>query len=520
MRGRLRDVLFWVGLVLLAAAVVQGLGTRFDWPRVAQWGRWWWPLVIGGLVLVLLSFLPVWRDPRATLASRTARYGLNTAVMVILLLGVITVVEALSFRHNARLDLTENRRHSLAPQTIQVLKDLKTKVTAVAFYRNDQPGKRLAEDLFKQYARHAGDNFAWRIVDPDADPTLARGYGVDAYGVTVLESRGRTEKVQDADQEEKLTNAIVRITREAKRVVYVVQGHGESDLTGTEAGGLSAAKTGMEGVGYEVKPLLLARAGKIPDDASVVIVAGPRSDFFGPEVDALEAYVGRGGKLLVMLDPPVRPGQQDPEALKRFLGKYGIQVGSNVVIEMNPLRQMATGSADVVIIDAFEPHPITRDLKIVALFPGARSVTVADKPPAGVTGQRLAVTSRDSFGETDFAALRRGEAKPDAGDPRGPLPVAVVATRDKSRIVAYGTSLLAVNQYVGQPGNRDLLLNTVSWLAEEENLISIRPKDTRATPVFLNAQQKQAAVWLPIVVLPGLAVVGGIVAAVRRRSIK
>jgi ABC-type uncharacterized transport system involved in gliding motility auxiliary subunit len=305
-----------------------------------------------------------------------------------------------------------------------------------------------------------------------------------------------------------------------KRVVFVVQGHGEAELTGSEGGGLGAAKTALEGVGYEVKPLVLARTGKIPDDASVVIIAGPRSDFFGPEVDALDAYVGRGGKLLVMLDPPVRPGQQEPEALKRFLAKYGIQAGSNVVIEMNPLRQMATGSADVVIIDAFEPHPITRDLKIVALFPGARSVALADKPPAGVMGQRLAVTSRDSFGETDFAALRRGEAKPDAGDPRGPLPVGVVATRDKARVVAYGTSLLAVNQYIAQPGNRDLVLNTVSWLAEEENLISIRPKDTKATPMFLTSQQSQAVNWLPLVVLPGLAVAGGIIAAVRRRSIK
>ena len=276
----------------------------------------------------------------------------------------------------------------------------------------------------------------------------------------------------------------------------------------------------LEAMGYEVKPLVLARTGKIPDDASVVVVAGPRSDFFGPEVDALDGYLGRGGKLLVMLDPPVRPGQQDPEALKRFLGKQGIQVATNVVIEMNPLRQMATGSADVVIIDAFESHPITRDLKIVALFPGVRSVTLADKPPTGVVGQRLAVTSQDSFGETDFAALRRGEAKPDAGDARGPLPVAVVATRDKARVVAYGTSLLAVNQYFAQPGNRDLVLNTVPWLAEEEHLISIQPMDTKSTPVFLSAQQKQTVQWLAIGVVPGVFLLGGIVAVVRRRSAK
>ena len=146
MRRRLGDVVFWAGLVLLAAAVVQGLGTRFDWPMVARWGRWWWPLVLGGLALVLLSLLPLWRDPRATLGARTVRYGLNTFAAVLLVLGLITVVEALSSRHGARLDLTENRRHSLAPQTIQVLRALKSKVTAIAFYRSDQPGKRVIED--------------------------------------------------------------------------------------------------------------------------------------------------------------------------------------------------------------------------------------------------------------------------------------------------------------------------------------------------------------------------------------
>jgi ABC-type uncharacterized transport system involved in gliding motility auxiliary subunit len=520
MRRRLGDLAFWAGLVLLAAAVVQGLGARLDWPMVGRWGRWWWPLVLGGLVLVLLSLLPLWRDPRATLGARTVRYGLNTFVAVLLVLGVITVVEALSFRHNARLDLTENRRHSLAPQTIQVLKGLRSKVNAIAFYRSDQPGKRVVEDLFKQYVRYAGDNFTWRVVDPDAEPMLARGYGVEAYGVTVLETKGRTDKVQDAEQEEKLTNALVKITREGKRVIYVVQGHGEGDPAGSEDTGFSAGKAALEAVSYEVKPLVLARAGKIPDDASVVIEAGPRSDLFAPEVAALDAYLGRGGKLLVMLDPSLRPGQQEPEALKRFLGTYGIEPGNNVVIEMNPLRQMASGAADLVIVDAFESHPITRDLKIVALFPGTRTMALAAKLPTGVTGQRLAMTSRESFGETDLAALRRGEVKPDPADPRGPLPVAVVATKDKARIVAYGTSLLAANRYFAQPGNRDLFLNTVSWLAEQEDLISIRPKDSRGAPIFLSAQQKSTVFWLPVVIVPAVALVGGVVALVRRRSAK
>ncbi|MGH2393143.1 MAG: DUF7088 domain-containing protein [Candidatus Limnocylindria bacterium] len=182
MLRRLGEAAFWVGLVLLAAAVVQGLGTRFSWPMIgAQWSWLWWPFVIAGLALVLLSFLPMWRDPGATFGSRGVRYGANTLVAVLLVLGVIGVVEALSYRHNARLDLTENRRHSVSPQTIQILQGLKAPVNAIAFYRSDQPGKRVIEDLFKQYARYAGDKFTWKVVDPDRDPMLARALDANRW---------------------------------------------------------------------------------------------------------------------------------------------------------------------------------------------------------------------------------------------------------------------------------------------------------------------------------------------------
>ena len=74
---------------------------------------------------------------------------------------------ALSFRHSARWDLTENKRFSLSPQTIQLLGSLQTEVNAVAFFRNDQPGKRAAEDLLKQFARYSNGKFTWKSADPD-----------------------------------------------------------------------------------------------------------------------------------------------------------------------------------------------------------------------------------------------------------------------------------------------------------------------------------------------------------------
>ena len=507
---RLADVAFYLGLVALAAAVAQ------PWALPRQ-GRFWWPLVGAGIVLVALSTLPWLAAARHKVGQRTMSYGLNAAVSILLVLGVVGFVEALSARHSARFDLTENKRRSLSPQTVQVLRGLKDDVNVVGFFRSDQPGKRVAEDLFKQYAGYANKKFTWKIVDPDSDPALARRYGIESYGTIVLETKARSEKVLDAE-EEKLTNALVKLTREGKRTVYVTQGHGEHDVANTERVGFSEAKSALEKANYEVKPLALARAASVPNDAAVIIVPGPRTDLFPPEIDALDGYLGKGGKLLAMVDPPF-PGKIQDAAIKRFLAKWGIELGDNLVVELSPIGRLFGIGPEVPIIQQYEPHPITRDLAgITTLFPITRSVTPMKTLPAGVNVQPLAKTSPESWGETDRQALEQGTAKPDPQDPKGPLPVAVVATKDKARIVVYGTSNLPTNQFLNVQGNRDFFLNTVSWLAEEEDQITVRPKDTKQTPIFLSAQQGRAVALLPLVVLPGLVLAGGIVAVVRRRA--
>jgi ABC-type uncharacterized transport system involved in gliding motility auxiliary subunit len=511
-----KRILGWVGyagIAVLVAAVLLPFVGRPEW-----YGARWW-LVGAGVLLVLVSLLAHVGDLRGAFAHRTARYGVNTAVMVLLLLGIIGLVEAVSYRHNARLDLTEGKRHSLSPQTIKVLGDLKTDVNAVAFFRSDQPGKRAAEDLFKQYVRYANGKFSWKIVDPDREPGLARRYGIETYGTVVLETKAKSEKVSDAE-EEKLTNGLVKVTREGKRVVYVIQGHGEHDLGNTERPGFSEAKAAMERANYEVKPLLLAREGKIPDDAAVLIVSGPRTDLLPPEVDALDGYLGKGGKLLVMVDSGLA-GQVQVGALKKLLARYGLEIGENLVIELNPIGRLFGATPDVPIIQQYESHAITREMGgVMTAFPLSRTVDVAKAPPQGVNAQPLARTSAQSWGETSAAEVQQGQVNPGPSDPKGPLPVAVAVTKDKTRLVVYGTSNLAANQFLNFQGNRDLFLNPVSWLAEEEGQISIRPRETKQTPVFLTSQQAQAAFLLPVVVLPAIVVLGGIVIAVRRRAAK
>src|SRR5437016_5050093 len=374
--GMIRRIVDWGGSLGLAA-LAAGVALPFVWPGQAHYRGF---LLVAGALLVVAALLARIEDYRGLLGRRTTRYGVNAAVMILLVLGVTGLVQALAAQHSWRYDLTENKRFSLSPQTIQLLRTLPTDVSAIGFFRSDQPGKRVAEDLFKQYARYASaDRFTWRVVDPDREPALARRYGIEAYGTVVLETKTKSEKILDAE-EEKLTNGLVKVTREGKRVVYVVQGHGEHELTNSDRPGFSEAKAALERTNYTVKPLTLAREGKIADDAAVVILAGPRTELLQPEFDALDVYIGRGGKVLTMVDP------FQSEGLRKYLAKYGFVLDNDLVVESHPIGRLFGIGPEVPIVQQYGAHAITREMSGVStLFPLTRSLSAAAPMPKGVS---------------------------------------------------------------------------------------------------------------------------------------
>ncbi len=492
-----------------------------------SWAAAWPAALIAGGLLFLVGLYASFPNAREVWGRRTTRYGLNALVMVVLILGVIALVEAVSYRHNWRVDLTENKRNTLSPQTIKVLRGLKVPVKATAFFRPDQPGKRTAEDLLKQYAVQSDGKFTWEVVDADRNPLQARRYNVETYGTVVLEAapkegQVKEEKVQDAE-EEKLTNALIRVMREGKRTIYFLKGHGEKDPGSREKTGLGEIKAAVEKLNYEMKDLLLARETKIPDDAAIVVEAGPQKDLLPSEVDALAGYIARAGKVFFMVDPFQATG------LDTLLERYGLSLGNDVIIDINPQGRMLGAGPEVPVVGDYPSHPITRDFRFATFFPVARTVAVKDKPPQGVTAQALARTTSESWAETNQEEIRTGQVKPDPGEARGPLAVAAVATIDakdapegrkdaKARVVVVGDSDFATNAFVNLSGNKDFFLNTLSWLAEEENLIAIRPKERANTPIFLTAAQGQVLFWLPVVVLPLTMIVAGVVAIARKRG--
>ena len=311
----------------------------------------------------------------------------------------------------------------------------------------------------------------------------------------------------------------------------MLKGHGENELEDRSRNGYRQAKEAIEKANYQVKELLLLREREVPQDASMLVISGPKRDLAESELQALHAFVERGGKLLIQLDPYAAPG------LKTFVSRYGIKVGDDVIVDQYA-RTMG-GDYLMPVVSTYYPHAITQNFTLASLFPFARSVDVADKSPQGVTVQKLGETGPGSWAETDKGEVNRGQLSFEKGQDRpGPVPVGVIATvqaeqaaagaeaerntagkgdKDQgvhkqsgvARLVVYGNSAFASNNFLNFSGNRDLFLNSIGWLAEEEEMISIRPREAKSTPIILSAMQGRMAFWLLVVVVPAVFLVSG-----------
>ena len=480
--------------------------------------------------------------PRRTLRQafnwRTLKYGSHASLFTVIVLAVVCILYGLAMQHNRRFDVTQAKRFTLAEQSVKLLQGLQYPIKVIGFYSLAERDRETYTDLVKQYTQHT-DKLSYEVIDPDRQPAVAKQYDITAYNTVVVEGNGKKEKISRIE-EVTLTNAILKVTRNTKKVVYFVTGHGEPALTDSDRTGYSVAKQALEDQNYTVQELVLARQAQVPDDAAVVIVAGPRRDLLESETEALSTFLGRGGHLFAMLDPETVPG------LVTFVKRYGIEVGNDVVIETNPLGRLVGGDYLMPVVMTYERHAISKELgNVMTMFPVVRSVQVAKELPQGITAQGLAMTSTESWAETDLKALHEGQTAFDPeSDRRGPISIAAVATisvdkpgtsastsesseqpdQEKSatpraaRLVVFGDSEFANNNLFPVQGNGNLFLNTVSWLAEEEDLIAIRPrKGGGSGPVMLTAAQAPLIFWLPVVLLP-LGVLGsGAVVFLRRK---
>jgi ABC-type uncharacterized transport system involved in gliding motility auxiliary subunit len=506
---------------------------------------------IAGAALILAHLLLRFDDIVRRVGRRQMKYGANTTVLVLVVLASLGFVNYLVVRHTRRWDLTKGQRYSLSDQTKKVLEGLKEDVTLWYFQRSTAPEAAAAQDQMKSY-QAASPRIKVEFVDPLQNPGRAQEY--DARGpwpVLVVERGARREKVAN-DSEQDITNALIKVTRDARKTVCFAEGEGERDIDDSGDRGLSGLKAALGKSQYETQKVLLARERAVPASCTVLVVAGPERDLLPQVVDAVRAWVRQGGKALLMVEPEMKVATPNLVAL---LKEWNLEAGRDVVVDVSGMGQLF-GTGPITPIAAQYPyHEITRDFRVMTAFHTARSVQAGKETVDGVTAQNLLETSPASWAETDLA-LKEPIEMNEGKDLKGPVALGAVATvrattapspappspppaaaspspspvpsaspspegepekPAEARVVAIGDADFASNQLLGFQGNQDLLLNVVAWLAQDADLISIRPKEPDDQRLFLTQQQQQNVSWLALVALPGLFVILGIASWWRRR---
>jgi ABC-type uncharacterized transport system involved in gliding motility auxiliary subunit len=512
MLNRIIGFIGWLGF----AAVLGALAIRFGYPAKDQYASY---LAYAGLVCLLIYILGQWRDIAKLFSGRQARYGTLSLVSILIVLGILVAINYIGSRQNKRWDLTANKQFSLSDQTKNVLQKLDSPLNLLVFAKEAdfQPFK----DKLKEY-EYSSNKVTTEYIDPDKKPTVASQNQVQAYNTIVLKYKDRTERIT-SDNEQDITTAIIKVVQGQQKKVYFTQGHGEKDPTSADRDGYKAIADALTRENYTVDKVVLAQSGSVPDDAAVVIVAGPKTDFFPGEIDALKKYLDKAGKVLLEIDPPDKVDSPSPTNLIALAHDWGMAVGNDIVVDVSGMGQLIGTDSSVPVAANYPSHAITARFKFLTAYPLARSVTPVSGGVNGHIAQGFVETGPKSWAESDVkAVLTTGKVQFNvgSGDKQGPITVASAvsfsptaaqpaapggdAPKPETRMAVYGDSDFAGNAGLGIQGNRDLFMNTIGWLSQQENLIAIRPKDADDRRVTMTAAQQTNITWLSLLFIPAI----------------
>ena len=515
---RFDEILGPAGLILiLAGSVIYGVLYGSGWPAIMP--------LLAGLVLSAAALILGYRKSRSEGVRRYAKYGINTGVTVIAAAALIFFLQTISARHGFRIDTTANRRFSMSPQTVKVLGGVQSEITFICFFRDTDAEKTQVYDLLSEY-RSINPRITAKFIDPDKDPVAARKYNVKNYGAIFAEVPGRLEKVEGLT-EEKFTNVINRILSRGVKTVYFTTGHGERSIEDSGSSGFSSLRDAIRAENFEVREFIPLGSGGVPEDCSILAIAGPTKDIFEPEQNLVFDYLTRGGKAILLIDPV-----PDLPLISAVSAAFGIRINDDIIVDR--YGKMLAGNYLTPVVNQYGKHPITEGFRLFTFFPMSRSIGVLPSLPDAVTVTILCKTDREAYAETAIDTLLSiGKTQYEGGkDVAGPISLAaagemaIVPTGAQSsgeraelssRIVVFGDSDFAANSDLKLSGNRDLILNSLNWLAEDEDLISIRPAENINQPVLLSTRQGRVVFWLSLVALPAIFAVAGILIELGRR---
>jgi ABC-type uncharacterized transport system involved in gliding motility auxiliary subunit len=451
--------------------------------------------------------------------ARQTKYVAYAATYIIIMVAVVFVANVLADRYNKSFDATSNKRYSLSDQTAKIVKGLKQDVTITYF--NQSTHFREGKDLLDQYS-NLSHKVQVKYIDPDKEPQLAREAGIRNFGTAIVQIGTKKEEAKSMT-EEGITGAFIRDLKSNTRTICFVTGSGEHQIDDSNREGLSQFKDLLAKDNYEAKSIDLLQKAEVPSDCTTVVVAGPTRNYEQPEVDAIKKYVEGGGRAFFMLDPPLKMGRTaiaDNDALVSTLQGWGVTLDKDLILDLNPIGQIAGLGPQVALVTSYASQPIVSEMKGTATgFPLSRSMEIknADK----TTVEKLFDTSGSSLATSDLSSPAVNVRDPK--NKKGPLTIAAAGTYNtgkenvQGRFVVVGSSSWAANRFLDFNGNNDLALNAVNWLASDEDLISIRPKPQEDRRITMTRAQLNFVRITSQFMLPLVVVVAGVAVWWKRR---
>ena len=551
-KNKLWKLIFWLGPFLITAGLTIRLTSVNS--RIIPLSLIIIGAVICALWVVVKTQQSKWWQKRST---QSATNALIATLSVLVILGLINF---LGIRYHLRLDLTDTQLFTLSPQSRELVSNLPEtmKVWLFTKEKNSQD-----QELLDNYHRQS-NKFKFEYVDPELKPGLVDRFGVKDYGEVYLEFQTKRQLVQRISEDErlseiKLTNRLQQMINPKTAKVYFLQGHSEHPLSASK-GAISKAIQGLTDKNFTISTMNLAERPQVPDDADVVIVAGPQKELLTGEVTALQNYLNRGGNLLLMIDPNTNP------KIDTLLKEWGVRLDNRLVID-NSGESLQLGPATILVTE-YGQHPITQDFaNNISVYPLTRPLEI--DPVSGVESMVLLKTKPypNSWAESDQKSekLEFNEDK----DLKGPLTLGVALTRKllnsptaipspiptaknspttipspipttttspttipnpipttttspttakESRLVVFGNSNFATDSLFEQQLNGDVFLNTVSWLSQQdEKLLSIRPKEPKNRRIIISNREANLLTISAVFLLPLLGLLTGFIIWWKRR---
>ena len=468
-------------------------------------------IVIGiGAVLVLLVGLSYFSQVLAAFFSRTGRYGVNTVIMTAAFFGLVALVNYVAFENHVRSDTTATNQFSLAHRTRDLLDALDRPISVTAYYPDQIPSietltrQGKVETTLSEFARRSG-NFTYRFIDPQKEADLARSQGVTKYETLAVSAVGADiiDLVQPTDEaysrlEQDLYTALLVATETQRKKVYFLSGHGERDIGRETEDGYLKIREGLEVDNYQVETLPWAPVEEevaVPDDAALLVIAGPTGELPAAHLDALNHYMaGRypdgeprreAARIIFLAEPDTH------DTFRAFLAFWGVIVTDSYIRDVEGSQPNAPRTLRVGIYNPEAPPEIVaprgRPLN-VAFMPGAAAIepileetnTRLPRPIAATTASARLIDDIERVDPVDddpqrvyFPAVYL-----DIIAPVGAIaPTARPPDNEIASMVVFGDSDFVSNRNVDRGSSAALFLNSANYLMGDFSLVSIRDRE-------------------------------------------